>query len=182
MEAAPTATQAGDMRFDDDELAVPQSKGEAKQPFVIGVGGGTASGKSTVCNMIIQQLHDHRVVLVNQDSFYRGLTAEELENVGEYNFDHPDAFDTEQLLDCLEKLKSCLPIQIPVYDFKRHQRSLDMVRKVNAADVIILEGILVFHDARVRGLMNMKIFVDTGLSIFFLHFGCLSQYLLSNSC
>jgi uridine kinase len=93
-----------------------------------------------------------------------------------------DAFDTEQLLDCLEKLKSCLPIQIPVYDFKRHQRSLDMVRKVNAADVIILEGILVFHDARVRGLMNMKIFVDTGLSIFFLHFGCLSQYLLSNSC
>jgi chloramphenicol 3-O-phosphotransferase len=89
MEAAPTATQAGDMQFDDDELAVPQSKGEAKQPFVIGVGGGTASGKSTVCNMIIQQLHDHRVVLVNQDSFYRGLTAEELENVGEYNFDHP---------------------------------------------------------------------------------------------
>jgi len=165
MEAAPTATQAGDMRFDDDELAVPQSKGEAKQPFVIGVGGGTASGKSTVCNMIIQQLHDHRVVLVNQDSFYRGLTAEELENVGEYNFDHPDAFDTEQLLDCLEKLKSCLPIQIPVYDFKRHQRSLDTVRKVNAADVIILEGILVFHDARVRGLMNMKIFVDTDADV-----------------
>jgi uridine kinase len=81
-----------------------------------------------------------------------------------------DAFDTEQLLDCLEKLKSCLPIQIPVYDFKRHQRSLDTVRKVNAADVIILEGILVFHDARVRGLMNMKIFVDTGLSIFFFWF------------
>jgi len=53
---------------------------------------------------------------------------------------------------------------------------------VNAADVIILEGILVFHDARVRGLMNMKIFVDTGLSIFFFRFGCLSQYLLSNSC
>jgi uridine kinase len=76
-----------------------------------------------------------------------------------------DAFDTEQLLDCLEKLKSCLPIQIPVYDFKRHQRSLDTVRKVNAADVIILEGILVFHDARVRGLMNMKIFVDTDADV-----------------
>jgi pantothenate kinase len=65
MAAAPTA-QAGSVRFEDDGLAVPQPKGEAKQPFVIGVGGGTASGKSTVCDMIIQQLHDHRVVLVNQ--------------------------------------------------------------------------------------------------------------------
>ncbi|KAI5431155.1 Uridine kinase-like protein 1 [Lathyrus oleraceus] len=59
------------------------------QPFVIGVSGGTASGKTTVCDMIIQQLHDHRVVLVNQDSFYRGLKPDELERVHEYNFDHP---------------------------------------------------------------------------------------------
>ncbi|GMJ08861.1 uridine/cytidine kinase 2, uridine kinase-like 2 [Hibiscus trionum] len=58
-----------------------------KQPFVIGVSGGTASGKTTVCDLIIQQLHDHRVVLVNQDSFYRGLTAEELKRVHEYNFE-----------------------------------------------------------------------------------------------
>ncbi|XP_040985704.1 uridine kinase-like protein 1, chloroplastic isoform X2 [Juglans microcarpa x Juglans regia] len=113
-----------------------------KQPFVIGVSGGTASGKTTVCDMIIQQLHDHRVVLVNQDSFYRGLTDDELKHVHEYNFDHPDAFDTEQLLECIGKLKSGQPVH------------------VNASDVIILEGILVFHDQRVRNLMNMKIFVD----------------------
>ncbi|MBA0749068.1 hypothetical protein Gogos_003030, partial [Gossypium gossypioides] len=119
----------------------------ARQPFVIGVSGGTASGKTTVCDMIIQQLHNHRVVLVNQDSFYRGLTTEELKRVHEYNFDHPDAFDTEQLLDCLEKLKDGQSVQ------------------VNASDVIILEGILVFHDQCVRNLMNMKIFVDTDADV-----------------
>ncbi|CAN1321679.1 Uridine/cytidine kinase UKL1, chloroplastic [Linum perenne] len=136
-----------------------------REPFVIGVSGGTASGKTTVCDMIIQQLHDHRVVLVNQDSFYRGLTPEELERVHEYNFDHPDAFDTEQLLDCVETLKRGLPYQVPIYDFKTHQRCSDSFRQVNASDVIILEGILVFHDQRVRNLMNMKIFVDTDADV-----------------
>ncbi|KAK4410000.1 Uridine kinase-like protein 1, chloroplastic [Sesamum angolense] len=92
-----------------------------KQPFVIGVSGGTASGKTTVCDMIIQQLHDHRVVLVNQDSFYRGLTPAELKRVHEYNFDHPDAFDTEQLLECAGKLKSGQSVHIPIYDFKTHR-------------------------------------------------------------
>lgn len=137
------------------------SSAAMKQPFVIGVSGGTASGKTTVCDMIIQQLHDHRVVLVNQDSFYRGLTLEELKCVHEYNFDHPEAFDTEQLLECVGKLKCGLPVHIPIYDFKTHQRCSDSFRQVNASDVIILEGILVFHDQRVRNLMNMKIFVDT---------------------
>ncbi|XP_047978870.1 uridine/cytidine kinase UKL1, chloroplastic-like [Salvia hispanica] len=136
-----------------------------KQPFVIGVSGGTASGKTTVCDMIIQQLHDHRVVLVNQDSFYRGLTPEELECVHEYNFDHPDAFDTEQLLECVGKLKLGQPVHVPIYDFKTHQRCSESFRQVNASDVIILEGILVFHDQRVRNLMNMKIFVDTDADV-----------------
>ncbi|KAL4336128.1 hypothetical protein GQ457_07G000560 [Hibiscus cannabinus] len=136
-----------------------------RQPFVIGVSGGTASGKTTVCDMIIQQLHDHRVVLVNQDSFYRGLNTEELKRVHEYNFDHPDAFDTEQLLDCVQKLKSGQTVQLPIYDFKQHRRSSDSFRQVNASDVIILEGILVFHDQRVRNHMNMKIFVDTDADV-----------------
>ncbi|GLT61683.1 hypothetical protein SLA2020_343720 [Shorea laevis] len=135
------------------------------QPFVIGVSGGTASGKTTVCDMIIQQLHDHRVVLVNQDSFYHGLTPEESKRVHEYNFDHPDAFDTEQLLDCIQKLKGGQSYQVPIYDFKNHRRCSDGFRQVNASDVIILEGILVFHDQRVRNLMNMKIFVDTDADV-----------------
>ncbi|KAI5672219.1 hypothetical protein M9H77_12583 [Catharanthus roseus] len=145
--------------------SILSAESTAKQPFVIGVSGGTASGKTTVCDMIIQQLHDHRVVLVSQDSFYRGLTAEELQHVHEYNFDHPDAFDTEQLVECIEKLKCGHSVQVPIYDFKTHQRRTDSFRQVNASDVIILEGILVFHDQRVRNLMNMKIFVDTDADV-----------------
>nr|PNR30795.1 hypothetical protein PHYPA_027111 [Physcomitrium patens] len=160
---AATAHFSG-LHFDVEYPAV-MYMGANKVPFVIGVAGGTASGKATVCDMIIQQLHDHRVVLINESSFYRGLTPEEKANVGEYNFDHPDAFITEQLLECLSHLKANEPVQIPVYDFLKYQRFSDRSRKVNASDVIIMEGILIFHDARVRELMNMKIFVDTDADV-----------------
>ncbi|XP_048425945.1 uridine kinase-like protein 3 [Pyrus x bretschneideri] len=136
-----------------------------KQPFVIGVAGGAASGKTTVCDMIIQQLHDQRVVLVNQDSFYHNLTEEELKRVHEYNFDHPDAFDTEKLLSSMDKLKHGQAVDIPNYDFKSYKNSVFPARRVNPSDVIILEGILAFHDTRVRELMNMKIFVDTDADV-----------------
>ncbi|KAI8533580.1 hypothetical protein RHMOL_Rhmol10G0021100 [Rhododendron molle] len=131
------------------------------QPFVIGVAGGTASGKTTVCNMIVSQLRDQRVVLVSQDSFYHLLSDEQLEKVHGYNYDHPDAFNTEFLLLCLENLKRGQAVSIPNYDVKSHKH-IEPARKVNPSDVIILEGILVLHDPRVRDLMNMKIFVDTG--------------------
>ncbi|KAG8502877.1 hypothetical protein CXB51_000692 [Gossypium anomalum] len=148
----------------------PGAENVQKQPFIIGVAGGAASGKTTVCDMIIQQLHDQRVVLVNQDSFYHNLTEEELARVHEYNFDHPDAFDTEKLLDSIENLRHDRAVDIPNYDFKSYKsnafparRKLTVIKflQVNPSDVIILEGILIFHDPRVRELMNMKIFVDT---------------------
>lgn len=132
-----------------------------KQPFVIGVSGGAASGKTTVCDMIIGQLRDQRVVLVNQDSFYHNLAEEEIEQVHEYNFDHPDAFDTEKLLHCMEKLMHGEAVDIPMYDFRSYRNNTSPPRRVNPSDVILLEGILVFHDPRVRDMMNMKIFVDT---------------------
>ncbi|CAI5946889.1 unnamed protein product [Closterium sp. NIES-64] len=141
-----------------------------KEPFLIGVSGGTASGKTTVCEQIIQQLHDHRVVLVHQDSFYRGLTEEELKHANAFDMDallsssNHYAFDTDALLSTIVALKEGQSVEIPVYDFKTHQRST-AVRKTNSADVIVLEGILVFHDARVRALMNMKIFVDTDADV-----------------
>ncbi|XP_073149367.1 uridine kinase-like protein 5 [Henckelia pumila] len=142
-----------------------QSNGGSEQvplkfPFIIGVAGGTASGKTTVCDKIISQLHDQRVVLVNQDAFYRSLSSEQLEKVREYNFDHPDAFDTELLLSCMETLSHGRAARIPNYDFKSH-KSTEPSRLVNPSDVIILEGILVLQDSHVRDLMNMKIFVDT---------------------
>ncbi|KAL9230050.1 hypothetical protein vseg_005443 [Gypsophila vaccaria] len=135
------------------------------QPFVIGVAGGSASGKTTVCDMIIQQLHDQRVVVVNQDSFYHNLTEEELSRVHEYNFDHPDSFDTELLLSAMDKLMHGQAVDIPNYDLKTYKNNVSPARRVNPSDVIILEGILVFHDPRVRGLMNMKIFVDTDADV-----------------
>ncbi|KAK3021528.1 hypothetical protein RJ639_046476 [Escallonia herrerae] len=144
-----------------DQLSNSVPESVHKQPFVIGVAGGAASGKTTVCDMIIEQLRDQRVVLVNQDSFYHSLLPEELTRVQDYNFDHPDAFDTEQLLCAMEKLRHGQPADIPKYDFKSYKNVLP-VRRVNPSDVILLEGILIFHDPRVRGLMNMKIFVDTG--------------------
>ncbi|XP_020088551.1 uridine kinase-like protein 1, chloroplastic isoform X3 [Ananas comosus] len=166
--SSPSSAKASSVRSFSPSAAASAASAAAgahRQPFVIGVSGGTASGKTTVCDMIIQQLHDHRVVLVNQDSFYRGLTAEESERVQDYNFDHPDAFDTEQLLECMGKLKDGQSVNVPIYDFKNHRRCSESFRKVNASDVIILEGILVFHDQRVRDLMDMKIFVDTDADI-----------------
>ncbi|KAJ6834706.1 uridine kinase-like protein 3 [Iris pallida] len=134
------------------------------EPFVIGVAGGASSGKTTVCDMIIEQLHDQRVVLINQESFYHNLSEEELTQVNDYNFDHPDAFDTEKLLYCMENLKHGHAVYIPNYDV-RTNKSILPARKVNPSDVIILEGILIFHDPRVRDLMSMKIFVDTDADV-----------------
>ncbi|XP_019447037.1 PREDICTED: uridine kinase-like protein 3 isoform X1 [Lupinus angustifolius] len=154
-----------EQRKDDIEQPTTSATNMYRQPFVIGVAGGAASGKTTVCDMIIQQLHDQRVVLVNQDSFYHNLTEEELTRVQDYNFDHPDAFDTEQLLRVMDKLKCGEAVDIPKYDFKSYKSDLHPSRRVNPSDVIILEGILVFHDPRVRELMNMKIFVDTDADV-----------------
>ncbi|XP_024974958.1 uridine kinase-like protein 5 [Cynara cardunculus var. scolymus] len=131
-----------------------------KVPFIIGVAGGTASGKTTVCNVIISRLRDQRVVLINQDSFYHSLSDEQSANAHDYNFDHPDSFNTELLLSCMETLKKGQPVNIPAYDYKIH-KSTGSGRMVSQVDVIILEGILVLHDHRVRDLMNMKIFVDS---------------------
>ncbi|CAL0307340.1 unnamed protein product [Lupinus luteus] len=152
-------------RTDAEQSITTSETGFHKQPFIIGVAGGAASGKTAVCDMIIQQLHDQRVVLVNQGSFYHNLTEEEVTRVQDYNFDHPEAFDTEQLLRVMDKLKRGQAVEIPKYDFKGYKNDVFPARRVNPADVIILEGILVFHDPRLRALMNMKIFVDTDADV-----------------
>ncbi|XP_004489614.1 uridine kinase-like protein 5 [Cicer arietinum] len=130
-----------------------------KQPFFIGVAGGTASGKTTVCNRINSQFRDQRIVIINQDSFYHSLSDKILQKVNDYNFDHPDAFDTELMLSSVEKLKHGQVVTLPNYDINSHKR-IEPPRQVHPADIIILEGILILHDSRVRDLLNMKIFVD----------------------
>ena len=95
-----------------------------------------------------------------QDSYYRGLTKEEEDNVKDYNFDHPSAFDEDLLLDTLARLKRGQAVDVPIYDFATHQRAEETIR-VNPADVIVIEGILVLHMKRIRELCDMKVFVDT---------------------
>ncbi|CAL9130809.1 unnamed protein product [Musa textilis] len=151
-------------RNSEEPLATSTTENGYGEPFIIGVAGGAAAGKTAVCDMIIEQLHDQRVVVVNQESFYYDLTEEELNHAHEYNFDHPDAFDTENLLCCMEKLRHGQAVDIPNYDFRTNKSKLPP-RKVNSSDVIILEGILIFHDIRIRELMNMKIFVDTDADV-----------------
>lgn len=129
-------------------------------PFIIGVAGGTASGKTTVCDMIMQRMHDACVVMLSQDSFYRSLTAEELANVKDFNFDQPGAFDTEAIVSCIQDLKGGKSVEVPIYDFSTHARSSE-TRRVEPADVIVVEGILVLAIEAIRQQLAMKIYVDT---------------------
>uniref|UniRef100_A0A671LDS6 Uridine-cytidine kinase n=1 Tax=Sinocyclocheilus anshuiensis TaxID=1608454 RepID=A0A671LDS6_9TELE len=137
-----------------------------KEAFVIGLCGGSASGKTTVANKIIEALDVPWVVLLSMDSFYKVLSPEEqaLAVRNDYNFDHPGAFDFELLVTTLRKLKQGKSVKIPVYDFTTHGCQKDW-KNVYGASVIIFEGILSFADKELLQLMDMKIFVDTDSDI-----------------
>mmetsp|Transcript_20038 Transcript_20038/g.46657 ORF Transcript_20038/g.46657 Transcript_20038/m.46657 type:complete len:470 (+) Transcript_20038:128-1537(+) len=130
------------------------------EPFFIGIAGGSASGKTTVCDEIVKSLAPQRVVVLNLDDFYRDLTREEMEHVDEFNFDVPDAFDIPCMVQCITTLRNRIPIEVPIYDFVHNKRS-GQTRSVAPAEVVIVEGILVLHMRSLRELFNMKIFVDT---------------------
>ncbi|KAM9794798.1 uridine-cytidine kinase 1 [Syngnathus typhle] len=139
------------------------------RPFLIGVSGGTASGKSTVCAKIMELLgqnkvdhHQRKVAIISQDCFYRVLTAEQKAKAlrGQYNFDHPEAFDNELMYKTLKDIVEGRVVQVPTYDFVTHSR-LDERITVYPADVVLLEGILVFYPQKVRDMFHMKLFVDT---------------------
>ncbi|MES1911528.1 MAG: hypothetical protein MHM6MM_003945 [Cercozoa sp. M6MM] len=137
------------------------------EPFIIGVAGGTASGKTTVCRRIIKQLNLPWVQIISMDNFYRGLTPaeHELAEKGEYDFDHPNAFDFDLLLDVLRDVRRGKCVRIPHYDFATHSRHPTETTLMYGADVVLIEGILVLHDQRVRDLMDMKVFVDTDADV-----------------
>ncbi|XP_047008022.1 uridine-cytidine kinase-like 1 isoform X4 [Ictalurus punctatus] len=137
-----------------------------KEAFVIGLCGGSASGKTTVANKIIEALDVPWVVLLSMDSFYKVLSKEEQELAArnEYNFDHPDAFDFELLVTVLRKLKKGKSIKVPVYDFTTHSRRKEW-KTVYGANVVIFEGILSFANKELLKLLDMKVFVDTDSDI-----------------
>ncbi|TWW57070.1 Uridine-cytidine kinase-like 1 [Takifugu flavidus] len=139
---------------------------QSKEAFVIGLCGGSASGKTTVANKIIEALDVPWVVLLSMDSFYKVLSPEEqtLAASNDYNFDHPGAFDFELLVATVRKLKQGKSVKIPVYDFTTHKRQKDW-KNVYGASVIIFEGIMSFADKELLQLLDMKIFVDTDSDI-----------------
>eukprot|EP01134_Creolimax_fragrantissima_P007545 CFRG7545T1 len=140
--------------------------GEGVHPFVIGITGGSASGKTTVAQSIIEELGVRWVVLMSLDSFYKALTPEEKVSAerNEYNFDHPNAFDYDLAVETLKKLREGKSVDLPVYDFTTHSR-LEETQKMYGANVILFEGIMAFHNPELRALMDMKIFVDTDSDI-----------------
>jgi uridine kinase len=134
------------------------------QPLTIGIGGGTASGKTTVARRLVERLAAHPVAFLDQDAYYRELNDLPFEDRKAFNFDHPDAFDTDLLVHHLRELKAGRAIEKPVYSFVEHTRMRDTVR-VNPGDVILLEGILVLALEPVRRELDVKVFVDSDADV-----------------
>lgn len=137
------------------------------QSIIIGISGGTGSGKTTVAQKIITSIGETNAVLLQQDSYYRNLEDMPLDQRQQVNFDHPDAFDGALMLRHLKALRAGEGIERPIYDFVAHSRKKETIR-VDPLPVIIIEGILVFFDAGIRSLMDLKIFVDTDADIRFI--------------
>ena len=128
--------------------------------MIIGICGGTGSGKTTVANRILAAVSAEDVVFIQQDSYYRNLSDMPLDMRCMANFDHPDAVDGELLLAHMRALKAGQTVELPIYDFHNHTRSSETLR-TKPKPIIIIEGILIFNDERLLAEMDVKIFVDT---------------------
>jgi uridine kinase len=133
-------------------------------PLIIGIAGGSGSGKTTIAEALVEAISG--VAFIKHDAYYRNqphLTFEERSRV---NYDHPDSLETDLLVRHLEALRKGQPIDQPVYDFSQHMRS-DATVTIAPAPVVVLEGILVLADAGLRGLMDLKVYVDTAADLRF---------------
>ena len=129
------------------------------KPLIIGIAGGTGSGKSTVARNVAAALGDASVAFIDMDAYYLDNVQLTLEERKKVNWDHPNAFDWELLVSQLGKLAGGEAIDKPVYDFVTHARRTETIR-IPTADVVVIDGILLFVDARVRALCDVKVFVD----------------------
>jgi uridine kinase len=128
-------------------------------PLVLGIAGGTASGKTTVAQKLLERVKGRPVAFIDQDSYYKDLSDLSIEERREVNFDHPDAFDTELLVAQLEQLRRGQAIEKPVYSFTQSVREARTVR-IEPAELVVIEGILVLSIDAIRKLLDIKIFVD----------------------
>ena len=130
-----------------------------KDPIIIGIAGGSGSGKTTISNRIINTFRDE-VTFLCHDSYYKCNDALDMDARKLLNYDHPNAFDTELMIDDLKKLKNRMPIDCPVYSFVLNNRTKETIH-IQPKNVIIVEGILIFENKNLRNMMDIKIFVDT---------------------
>lgn len=135
--------------------------------ILIGIAGGSGSGKTLVARNIVRDLGSDRVVIIDQDSYYRNLEDVPLRDRDTRNFDHPDAFDQELLRRHIRELLAGRGIAQPIYDYSAHRR-LPETRSVGEHDVIVLEGILIFTDLELLALMDIKLFIDADPDIRFI--------------
>ena len=128
--------------------------------LVIGIAGGTGSGKTTVTNKILERLDGDRVTVIQHDSYYKDISLHGGASPSEVNFDHPDSLETDLLIRHIRTLREGRPVEQPVYNFTTHRR-LTATRKVDPKEIIIIDGILIFVEKALRELMDIRIFVDT---------------------
>jgi len=136
-------------------------------PLVIGIAGGTGSGKTTVANVIVQRVGVDQIAYLPHDAYYKDLSnLPEAQRI-EINFDHPNSLETSLLIEHIKLLKNYEPIHLPIYDFRTHCRTNE-TKLIKPKPVIIVEGILIFAEAELRPLFDIKIFVDTDADIRFI--------------
>ena len=133
-------------------------------PLVIGIAGGSGSGKTTVAQEILQRVGPDRIAYIQHDSYYKDLSGLPPAQRAEVNFDHPNSLETDLLIHHVEQLKRGHTIEVPIYDFSTHSRT-DKTFKVTSRGVIVVEGILIFVEAALRSLFDVKLFVDTDADI-----------------
>jgi uridine kinase len=128
-------------------------------PVVIGIAGGSGSGKTTVAHRVREAAPGKTILIIHHDSYYFDNSQLPFEERARINYDHPSAFETALLVEHLQTLKTGEPVDMPVYDYATHSRCAQR-RRVEPADIIFVEGILVLEDERLRGMMDIRIFVD----------------------
>jgi uridine kinase len=136
-------------------------------PLVIGIAGGSGSGKTTVANLIVERVGAEHIAFLPHDAYYKDLSGLPPNQRAAVNFDHPDSLDTDLLIQHINQLVNYIPVDLPIYDFKNHSRTSQTIR-IEPHPLILVEGILIFVEARMRQLFDAKIFVDTDSDIRFI--------------
>ena len=151
----------------EERKLINENRNPSSPPLIIGIAGGTGSGKTTVSAKVLQRVGTTRIVVLYHDAYYKDLSHLSPDERGKRNFDHPDSLETSLLVEHIQQLKSWQSIEMPVYDFTTHTRTKQTVR-VEPQRVIMVDGILIFAEPTLRALFDVKIFVDTDSDIRFI--------------